>query len=113
VEAKTILGALKDLYPRLKGEEGMRIKEDILLIVHRIMNASVGNEDTIKSFLGPITTRLGAETGRSFIDAPIRQDYETVFEGGELSEEVLGKLERFQSERASIGVRPSSLANDK
>lgn len=110
IEAKSILGALKDIYPRLKGEEGMKIKEDILLIVHRIMNASAGsgNEDTMKSFLGPITSRLGAETGRPFIDAPIRQDYEVVFEGGELSDEVVGKLERFQNERTSLGVSTSS-----
>jgi len=106
IEAKSILTAFKDLYPRLKGDEGMRLKEDILLVVHRIMNASAGSEDTIKSFLGPITSRLGAETGRAFVDAPIRQDYETVFEGGELTEDILGKLERFQNERASIGVSP-------
>jgi hypothetical protein len=104
VEAKSILSALKDIYPRLKGEGGMKIKEDILMIVHRIMNASAGNEDTMKSFLGPITSRLGAEIGRPFMDAPIRQDYEVVFEGGELSDEVFGKLERFQNERASLGV---------
>jgi hypothetical protein len=106
IEAKSILTTFKDLYPKLKGDDGMRLKEDILLVVHRIMNASAGNEDTIKSLLGPITSRLGAETGRVFFDAPIRQDYETVFEGGELSEEVVGKLERFQNERASIGVSP-------
>jgi hypothetical protein len=75
-----------------------------LMIVHRIMNASAGNEDMMKSFLGPITSRLGAEVGRPFVDAPIRQDYEVVFEGGELSDEVIGKLERFQNERASLGV---------
>jgi hypothetical protein len=104
IEAKSILTAFKDLYPKLKGDEGMRLKEEIMLIVHRLMNASIGNEDTIKAFLGPITSRLGAETGRAFVDAPIRQDYETVFEGGELSEDVVGQLERFQNERASIGV---------
>jgi len=104
IEAKSIVTAFKDLYPRLRGDDGMRLKEEIMLIVHRIMNASAGNEDTIKTFLGPITSRLGAETGRAFVDAPIRQDYETVFEGGELSEDVLTSLERFQSERASIGV---------
>jgi hypothetical protein len=104
IEAKSIVIAFKDLYPKLRGDDGMRLKEEIMLIVHRIMNASAGNEDTIKSFLGPITSRLGAETGRVFVDAPIRQDYETVFEGGELSEDVLRLLERFQNERASIGV---------
>jgi hypothetical protein len=98
------LTAFKDLYPKLKGDEGMRLKEEIMLIVHRLMNASIGNEDTIKTLLGPITSRLGAETGRPFVDAPIRQDYETVFEGGELSEDVVRQLERFQNERASIGV---------
>jgi len=104
IEAKSLLTALKDLYPELRGDDGMRLKEEIMLIVHRIMNASTGNEDTIKTFLGPITSRLGAETGRAFVDAPIRQDYETVFEGGELSEDVMRLLERFQNERASIGV---------
>jgi hypothetical protein len=104
IEAKSIVTASKDLYPRLRGDDGMRFKEEIMLIVHRIMDASAGNEDTIKTFLGSITSRLGAETGRVFVDAPIRQDYETVFEGGELSEDVLRLLERFQNERASIGV---------
>jgi len=104
IEAKSILTAFKDLYPRLRGDDGLRLKEEIMMIIHRIMNASAGNEDTIKSHLGPITTRLGAETGRAFVDAPIRQDYETVFEGGELSEDIMGQMERFQNERASIGV---------
>jgi hypothetical protein len=110
IEAKSIVIAFKDLYPKLRGDDGMRLKEEIMLIVHRIMNASAGNEDTIKTFLGPITSRLGAETGRVFVDAPIRQDYETVFEGGGLLEDVLRLLERFQNERASIGVSTLSLS---
>jgi hypothetical protein len=115
IEAKSVLETLAGTYSRLKGgDDGLKIKEEILLVVHRIIGASIGNgngngnEETIKSFLGPPSSP--GSRGRLFVETNLREDYQAVFESGEnqIPLEIIGKLERFQDERANIGVSPRS-----
>jgi hypothetical protein len=111
MELNTILQCLQETYTRLngkgkgQGDEGLRVKEEVLLLVHRLVNA-VGDDEVVKRSMGP---KESLDVGRAFIDGTLRQDYETIFDGGVISDEVMLKLKRFQDERASVGVSRSWL----
>jgi hypothetical protein len=111
MELNTILQCLQETYTRLngkgkgQGDEGLKVKEEVLLLVHRLVNA-VGDEEVVKRSMGP---KESVDVGRAFIDGTLRQDYETIFDGGVISDEVMLKLKRFQDERASVGVSRSWL----
>jgi hypothetical protein len=106
MEMEKVISCLRGVYGRLtKSDTGLKVKEEVLLLVHRLVNAS-GNEEAVKGLMGP-KERIGG--GRAFIDGSLREDYEVIFGGGVIPDEVMLKLKRFQDERASLGVSPSSV----
>jgi hypothetical protein len=98
----TILSALNGMYGILSGDSGLEIKEEILLIIERVL---AGTKTDLHSGL----QLLGNKSGKPFIDASLRTDYEAIFnshgsvEGG-ISSEVMKKLKLSSDKKAKANV---------
>lgn len=105
-ELKTVLSALQRLYDHLDGDDGLQTKEDVLLIVERLMGGAKLDVHSGAQLLGP-------KSGKPFVDGSLRTDFEAIFNSGvaqeAISDEVMLKLKASQERKTKANVRPLSL----
>ena len=101
----TILSALRGMYGSLTGDGGLEIKEDVLLVVERMLAGA-------KLDLHSGVQLLGPGNGRAFVDGTLRTDYEAIFNGhasindGGISNEVMGRLKQSADKKSKANVSP-------
>lgn len=98
----TILSALQGLYGTLTAEGGLEIKEEVLLLVERILAG-------IKTDLHTGLQLLGSKSGRAFVDGTLRTDYEAIFNSHAspeeaIPDEVMSKLRQSSDKKAKANV---------
>lgn len=103
----TILSALQGLYGTLTNEGALEIKEEVLLLVERILAG-------IKTDLHSGLQLLGNKAGRAFVDGTLRTDYEAIFNSHASAEEgipdeIMGKLRQISDKKAKTNVSHSHI----
>lgn len=102
-DLRSAMSALQGFYGGLDGDEGLHVKEDVLLLVERILGGA-------KMDVHSGVQLLGAKSGRPFIDGTLRTDYEAIFNSDaaqdSMEAKVMLKLRASQDQKAKVNVCP-------
>lgn len=101
-DLKAVITALQGLYGQLNGDDGLPVKEEILLLAERIIGGA-------KFDLNSGVQSLGIKSGTPFVDGSLRTDYEAIFNSAigsdTIPDEVIAKLRSTQDRKARANVR--------